>query len=76
MITYMALAYEPEMVPSLENRVTGRNGCSGELPVEMLGISGQKEKGELGTFTSSEKVSTRSCGGRGTLTSSERASNC
>lgn len=51
-----------------------RTGFQEEMDV--LGLSAPKEKGDLGTFTSSEKVSTRSCGGRGTLTSSERASNC
>lgn len=70
----MALVYEPEMVPSRENRIPERNGWSGELLVEMLGISGQKEKEELGFFTSSEKAYTRRSGGVGKLTSSERAS--
>lgn len=74
-IAYMALVYGPEeMVPSWENRVPERKGW--KLLVGMLGISGQKEKEELGIFTSSEKAYTRNCGGIGKLTSSERASNC
>lgn len=63
----MALVYEPKMAPSRENRVSERNGWSKELLVGMLGISGPKEKEELGIFTSPEKVYTRSCGGIGRL---------